>query len=372
MPFSPSVPMLLWAGFLLGCAFGVAARIGRFCLQRGLREAAAGGPVPALRAFALALAVALMASQALAWSGLVALDGAQVARARFSWVAVLAGGLLFGAGMALARACGARSLVLLAGGNLRALVTLLCLGLAAQATLTGVLAPVRQWLQGWGEVALAHATLPSQLRAWGLSEALAAMLGVALPALALLVWALRPGGGVKGVSHAMPLLCAAIIGALVAAAWWVTAHLGDPFEPVPLTSLSFVGPVAEGLLFLQLAVGRDASLGPAIVAGTLAGACVAALCMRTARWEGFDHPAQLASSACGGLLMGLGGVLAVGCTIGQGLAGLSTLAFAGVPACIGIVAGAWAVLRLQNLFTPSSSGSRSTTRRASPCNAATS
>lgn len=375
MPFSPSVPTLLWAGFLLGCAFGAAARAGRFCLQRGLREAAAGGPAPALRAFALALAVALVVSQALAWSGLVALDSAQVARARFSWVAVLVGGVLFGAGMALARACGARSLVLLAGGNLRALVTLLCLGLAAQATLTGVLAPVRQWLQGWGGLTLAHATLPQQLRAWGLSDAAAWMAGAALPALALLAWALRPGRGDDedpGVSNAVPLLCAAIIGALVAAAWWVTAHLGDPFEPVPLTSLSFVGPVAEGLLFLQLAVGRAASLGPAIVAGTLAGAFAVAQFTRTARWEGFDTPGQLAASAGGGLLMGLGGVLAVGCTIGQGLAGLSALAFASVPACIGIVAGAWAVLYFQNLFTPSSPGSRSTTRRAPPCNAATS
>jgi len=369
MPFTPSVPMLLWAGFLLGCAFGVAARIGRFCLQRGLRESVAGGPAPALRAFALALAVALVVSQALAWSGLVALDGAQVARARFSWVAVLVGGVLFGAGMALARACGARSLVLLAGGNLRALVTLLCLGLAAQATLTGVLGPVRQWLQGWGAVTLAHATLPQQLRTWGLSDAAATMGCAVLPALALLVYALRPVPGDRASSNAVPLLCAGVIGALVAVAWVVTAHLGDPFEPVPLTSLSFVGPVAEGLLFLQLAVGRDASLGPAIVAGTLAGAFVAALLTRTARWEGFDHPRQLAASACGGLLMGLGGVLAVGCTIGQGLAGLSTLAFASVPACIGIVAGAWAVLRLEDSFP--SSVSRSP-RSAPPCNAATS
>lgn len=370
MPFSPSVPALLWAGFALGCAFGAAARIGRFCLLRGLRESAAGGPAPALRAFALALAVALLASQALAWTGLVPLDTAQVARPRFSWVTVLIGGALFGAGMALARGCGARSLVLLAGGNLRALVALLCLGLAAQATLTGVLAPVRQWLQGWGAVALPHATLPQQLRAWGLPEAAATLGCAALLALALLVYVLRRPAqlGGESPSNRVPLLCAGVIGALVAAGWAVTAHLGDPFEPVPLTSLSFVGPVAEGLLFLQLSVGRDASLGPAIVAGTLVGAFAAAQITRTARWEGFDSPAQLAASAGGGLLMGLGGVLAVGCTIGQGLAGLAALAFASIPACIGIVAGAWGMLRLQDFVL--SSGSHS--QRRAPCNAATS
>ena len=339
---------LLWAGFLLGCAFGVAARLGRFCLVRGLRESLAGPQAPALRAFALALAVALMASQALAWAGLIDLGAAQVVRARFSVPGVFIGGLLFGVGMALARQCGARALVLLAGGNLRALVVLLCLGLAAQATLTGVLAPVRQWLQGWGTVSLAHGALPHWLVALGLPTGVAMLGAAAVPALALLVYALRHRRG-----NGLALLCAAAIGALVAVGWWMTAQVGvDPFEPVPLTSLSFIGPVAEGLLYLQLAVGRAASLGPAIVAGTLAGAFAAALATRSARWEGFDSPARLAASAGGGLLMGFGGVLAVGCSIGQGLSGLSTLAFASLPAGTGIVAGALITLRLQDNHHP--------------------
>lgn len=345
---------LLWAGFLLGCAFGAAARLGRFCLVRGLRERLADRQAPALRAFALALAVALLASQALAWAGLADLGTAQVVRARFSLPGVFVGGLLFGAGMALARSCGARALVLLAGGNLRALVALLCLGLAAQATLTGVLAPLRQWLQGWGTVSLEHAALPQWLAAQGLPPGAATLGAAALPALALLAYALR---GARG--NGLALACAAVIGALAAAGWWITARVGvDPFEPQPLTSLSFIGPVAEGLLYLQLAVGRAASLGPAIVAGTLAGAFTAALLTRSARWEGFDSPARLAASASGGLLMGLGGVLAVGCTIGQGLSGLSTLAFASLPACAGIVAGALLVLSFSH---PSTQGDRHAT-----------
>ncbi len=344
---------LLWAGFLLGCAFGIAARLGRFCLLRGLRQwaiatARENGGAPALQAFALALAVALLASQALAWAGLVDLGQAQVVRASFSLPGVLLGGLLFGCGMALARNCGARALVLLAGGNLRALVALLCLGLAAQATLTGVLAPVRQWLQGWGTTALEHATLAQQLQATGLSPLAALALAAGLPALLLLAYALwRPALR----QSAVQLWAAIAIGALVAAGWWVTAHVGvDPFEPTPITSLSFIGPVAEGLLFLQLAVGRSASVGPAIVAGTLAGAFAAALLTRSLRWEGFEQPGRLAASALGGLLMGLGGVLAVGCSIGQGLSGLSTLAISSLPAAIGIAGGALLTLRLQAAF----------------------
>jgi uncharacterized membrane protein YedE/YeeE len=348
----PSAAALLWAGFLLGCLFGAAARAGRFCLQRGLREAVFGGGAPALRAFALALAVALLASQALSWSGEVALDGAQVARARFSWVAALVGGVLFGVGMALARACGARSLVLLAGGNLRALVTLLCLGLAAQATLTGVLAPARLWLQGLGVLELPSATLPQQLRAWGWSDLAATLGAAAVPAVLLLAYTLWPSRrrdflAGRAPSNAVPLLCAFVIGVAVAAGWWVTAHLADPFEPVPLTSLSFIGPVAEGLLYVQLASGRDASIGPAIVAGTLVGAAAVAWLGGGGRWEGFERPGQMVACALGGLAMGVGGVLAVGCTIGQGLSGLSTLAWASAPACLGIVAGAWPVMWLQ-------------------------
>lgn len=341
---------LIWAGFLLGCAFGVTARLGRFCLTRGLREYHSGTEAPALRAFALAMAVALVATQALAWRGMVDLGTAQVVRAQFSSGGVLFGGLLFGAGMTLARSCGARALVLLAGGNLRALVTLLCLGLAAQATLTGVLAPARQWMQSWATVRLPHATLSQWMQASGVPNG-GASLGLALLiSLPLLLYALRrPARRGNGVA----LMCAAAIGLLVATGWWITATINaDAFEPVPLTSLSFIGPVAEGLLYLQLAVGRELSLGPAIVAGTLTGSFAAALLSRSARWEGFDSPGRLAASAFGGCMMGFGGVLAVGCSVGQGLSGFSTLAFASLPACIGIAAGALLTLKLQSTFLP--------------------
>ncbi|QNP49612.1 YeeE/YedE family protein [Diaphorobacter aerolatus] len=341
---------LLWAGFLIGCVFGVAARLGRFCLLRGLRQTLAldgeqRSGAPALQAFALALATALLMSQLLAERGQIDLTTAQVVRSSFSWFGALIGGLLFGGGMALARSCGARSLVLLAGGNLRSLVTLLCLGAAAQASLTGVLVPARQWVQGFGKLSLEHATLPARLLANGFSATATLALATGLPVLALLFYALR-----KPELRRSPVqwIAALVIGALVAAGWWITAYFNfESFEPVPLTSLSFVGPVAEGQLYLQLAVGRAFSLGPAMVAGTLVGAFVAALLSRTARLEGFDGASRMLASATGGLLMGFGGVLAVGCSIGQGLTGLSTLAFASFPAVAGIVIGALATLALQ-------------------------
>jgi uncharacterized membrane protein YedE/YeeE len=138
--------------FLLGMAFGVAARLGRFCLLRGLRQQmgldteVAAGQAPALQAFALALAVALLASQGLQALGMLDLGQAAIARPSFSMAGVLIGGLLFGIGMVLARACGALSGA--AGGRQSALlVTLVFLALGAQLAMTGVLTPLRLWLQ---------------------------------------------------------------------------------------------------------------------------------------------------------------------------------------------------------------------------------
>lgn len=337
---------LLWAGLLLGCGFGVAARLGHFCLLRGLRQVhSGGGDAPALRAYALALAVAIVASQSLASMQHIDLARAQIVRTAFGVPGVLLGGTLFGFGMVMAQSCGARALVLLAGGNLRALVVLASLGLAAQATLTGVLAPLRQGLQGIGQVNLDAATLPAQLQAAGMNDGLAVLVAALPPVAVLLGFALR-----KGVLRRMPrdALAAVVVGLLVALGWWITSHVDvDPFDPAALTSLSFIAPVAETFLYLQVAVGREMSLGPVVVFGVLVGAFAVALANGSLHLEGFDSPQRLWAAIAGGCLMGFGGVLAVGCSIGQGLSGLSTLAFASVPACSGIVLGTFIGLKAE-------------------------
>lgn len=342
--------MLLWSMFFLGLAFGVFARLGKFCLLRGIRQSMgldtqeARGTAPALQAFALALAVALLASQGLQLAGIVDLGNAQIVRPSFSILGVLIGGAVFGVGMVLANACGARSLVLLGGGNLRSLVTVVFLALGAQATLTGVLVPVRQWFQGLAPTTLQSGTVTQALEAAGWSASASFALLAALPALLLAAYALwRPALRQSPAQW----ISAIAIGALVAAGWWITATVEvDPFEPAKLTSLSFIAPIAESLLYWQVAVGREFAPSAAMVLGVVAGAFCVALITRKAQWEGFDSPARLGKSAIGGLLMGFGGVLAVGCSIGQGLTGLSTLAWATFPAVAGIVLGTLTALWL--------------------------
>lgn len=333
--------MTLWAGLAIGLAFGIVARGTAFCLLSGLRGWWVTGERARIRAFGLALAVAILASQALDLAGLVDLRASLYARSAFAPALILLGGALFGYGMVLANGCGARALVLLAGGNLRSFVVLACLGVAAYATLSGVIAPLRLAAAARGAVA-SPPDLAAALAAWGVGEAaarlwLAALLAVPLAALALAGAARRDAG---------PLAGGAVVGLLVAAGWAATGVLGaDDFEPAPLASLTFVAPVGETIQYAMLATGMRPSFGVAVVAGVFLGALVAALASGTARLEGFSSPRAMLRAMAGGALMGAGGALALGCSVGQGLTGLSTLAPASIVAAAGILAGAWAGLR---------------------------
>ena len=342
--------MLLWYSFFFGAVFGVFARWGRFCLLRGIRQRMGldaqepPGSAPALQAFALAVGVALLASQGLHMAGVIDLGQAQIVRPGFSFAGVLIGGAIFGLGMVLANACGARSLVLMAGGNLRALITVVFLALGAQASSTGVLVPLRQWLQGLAPTTTEHATMHQHLLAQGLSPLLIYALLAVVPALLLIAYALSQPALRRSPAQ---WISALVVGALVAVGWWIAAHVEvDPFEPAKLTSLSFISPISETLLYTQLAVGREFAAACAMVLGVLVGAGLTAVLTGTARWEGFDSPAHLARSALGGWLMGFGGLLAAGCSIGQGLTGITTLAWATVPAVLGIGLGTWLALKL--------------------------
>jgi len=324
--------LVAWSGLVIGLAFGATAQATGFCLMRGLANAWARGDTLKLRAFALAMAVALLGSQALVATGVLSLGGALYLPPNASWLAVPLGGALFGYGMVLANGCGARSLVLLGGGNLRSFVVLVCLGLAAAMTLSGLLAPLRVWLEGATTLALPARDLPGLL---GLPAWLAALvLGGALTAWALSSRDFRasPREWLGGLA----------IGALVPAGWLATGVLGfDDFEPVRLATLTFIAPIGDSLQYAMLSTGSRLGFGVSVVAGVLAGALVMALARRDFRWQGFSGPGHMGRSMAGGSLMGIGGVLALGCSIGQGLSGFSTLALPTFAALAGILLGAW-------------------------------
>ena len=335
------------AGFVIGLLFGASVQRTGFCLTRALHGAWLSGDLLKLRAFALAAAVALIGSQLLHAAGVVDLGRSLYFTPGLPWLALLLGGLLFGYGMVMANACGARSLVLLGAGNLRAFVVLVCLGMSAYWTLSGILAPARLWLGEMGTLALsatlAREGLPGLLSAIGLPVGVARWLLVAALALPLLWFSLASAS-----FRASPRDVAGglLVGLLIPAGWLATGWLGaDDFEPVPPASLTFVAPVGAALQYLMLYTGTTLVFGVAVVGGVLAGALAAALASSSFRLEGFDSPARMLRSMAGGVLMGTGGVLALGCSIGQGLTGLSTLSPGTALALPAIVLGASVALR---------------------------
>jgi uncharacterized membrane protein YedE/YeeE len=311
-------------GMLVGAAFGALAFLTRFCLRRSL-VGPAEERAPARGVWALALAVALIGTQAAIALGWIGFDEHRFFAASLPVLLLVAGGLLFGVGAVLARGCITRLTVLTGGGNLRALTGLLVFAVAAHATLQGVLAPLRTTLAtpsiDLGAVSLGD--LPGGPWVW--TAALAA---------AALVVAIRSGAG------RWTLLGAAALGALVPVAWVGTGLvLFDEFDPIPLEGLSFTAPWADTLFFAIASSLREPGFGVGLVGGVLAGSLAAALLSRRFVWEGFESPAQMGRSLSGAALMGVGGVMAGGCTVGAGLSGIPTLSLAAILAFASIVAG---------------------------------
>lgn len=312
-------------GLALGLLFGVFAQVSRFCLRRAL-DGDTAERKPAAGVWMAALGVAVLAVAGLGAAGLVDLTGHRWLSPDLPLLAIVLGGLAFGAGMVLTRGCMSRLTVLGASGNLRALTVIVIFAIVAHAMMKGVLSPLREAL---GAVTLASpiATL-GELPGGPLFWALA----LALP---LIGFALRSGAGWGNLG------LGAGIGLIAAAAWSATSVLFlDAFDPQPAQSLAFTLPWTETLFWIIASSAVPANFGLGLMAGVIAGACASALLRKEARLEGFDHPGQMLRYGAGGVLMAVGGVLAGGCTLGAGLAGGATLSVAALLALGSIIAGA--------------------------------
>jgi hypothetical protein len=351
---------VLWLAFALALAFGAIAQGTQFCTMGAVADVVGFGDWSRMRMWALALGTAIVGFNAMAGLGWIDAGKSIYAAPRLVWLGHALGGLMFGFGMVLASGCGSKALVRLGGGNLKSLVVVIVLGIAALATLRGVTAVWRVALIEPFAMTLATGQdLPSLLaHASGVGRpALALWAGAALGGLALF-WALaRPEGRKADV-----LLGGIGIGAVIVAAWWASGRLGHLAEhPQTLEeaflatnsqrmeSLSFVAPIAYTIDWLILFSDKSKvlTLGIVTTLGVVAGSAAVALATRTFRWEGFAGVEDTANHVAGALLMGVGGVMALGCTIGQGLSGLSTLSLGSAIAVAGIVAGAVLALRWQ-------------------------
>jgi uncharacterized membrane protein YedE/YeeE len=333
----------LWAGLAIGVAFGVTVQRTGFCLTAGFRGLWITDDRRKISSYALAVAVAVVATQTLEAFGLLDLSRSIYLSAPLSWLVIPLGGTIFGYGMITANACGSRSLVLLAQGNLRSFVVLLCLGISAYATLSGIIAPLRIAIAA--PTTIGFGTLPSIPRhlEFALGANLARLLPAALLAAMLAIFAFSNG---QFRNSPRDILGGVIVGLLIAAGWLATGYLGaDDFEPGPVASLTFIQPVGETIQYVMLATGARVSFGIAVVCGVLIGALAAATATQSFNVRGFSRPGQMLRYMTGGTLMGIGGAMALGCSIGQGLTGLSTLAFGSFLAAAGIFVGSLLALR---------------------------
>src|SRR4051812_21901072 len=354
-PLVPTpVNIAVYSGLLIGLAYGAVGLLSGFCLLSSLRGWWASGDSRLIRSYALALGTAIAAAQLLAASGLVDLGKSIYLQPSFSAPLMLLGGMLFGYGMVLSNGCGSRALVLLGRGNLRSLVVVLVLGIAAQMTLKGLIAPTRVAVLQWTQIAPSVISLPALLAKFGLSETVARMLAASAISGALIIFAFAHAPFLRSRGQ---IAAGVAVGLLVAAGWFATGYLGaDDFNPTPVTSLTFIAPVADTIQYVMLSTGLTLNFGITLVAGVVLGSLVTALATGRFHWEGYSSPRHMLRSIGGAALMGSGGAMAYGCSIGQGLTGLSPLALASFVAVGGILlgpaAGLRGVLRVRSLVGP--------------------
>ena len=346
MPEVPVSLLMAISGFAIGGAFGATARLAEFCTLGAIADAFLGADRRRLRSWLLAIAVATLLSQAMDAAGWIDLRQSVYLTSDFPWLGAAFGGLCFGFGMALVGTCGYGALVRLGGGDLRYLVVAVVLGVAAHMTLGGLFGVFRVSViettnldlaarsQGLVDLAAEATALSASDLRWPL---------VAAIVLGPLLYCCADRGFLRSSAA---LLGGGLMGLLVAAAWFATGVLGaDDFDPAPLRSLTFVTPVGDALLYLMTFTGSTLDFGIGSVAGVVAGAFLANLAKGTLRLEGFDGRREMVRHLGGAILMGFGGVTALGCTVGQGITAISTLALSGPLALAAIFLGAYLGLR---------------------------
>lgn len=324
-------------GLVLGFLFGLLLQRTGFCAMGAVSDWQTFGDTRRLRAWLLAGAAAIAGAAMLDAAGVVDLAKTMYLAPRLNWSGHAIGGVMFGIGMVLAGGCVSRTLVRAGGGDLRALLVLLLVGLFSSIALSGVLGPTRVALEAATAIAL---DTPTQGLPDFIGLPISRVYVALISALLIAVWCLTSAKFRASPAH---ILSGLGVGLSVTAGWALTGLSFDEMSARPLNpaSLTFVKPTSDTLDWL----GRSTALGlpgfsPASVLGTFAGALAGALASGRFRLATFHDLGDTLRAICGAVLMGIGGVLALGCSIGQGVTGLSTLAVGSLLTLGAIITGA--------------------------------
>ncbi len=359
--FDSLVATILVAVFLLAAFLGAVMRETRFCTMGAVSDVVYVGDWMRMRQWALAIGVAMCGFSVLAYVKWVNPAEIVFAMQQIQWLSAIVGGLMFGIGMVLGSGCGARNLTRVGGGSLKSLVVLIVMAVSAFATLKGITSvPRARWFDSVNIATPMIAFVPEWLAAkgWGAVADVRLWLGCGLGAV-LLLWGF---GAPRQHRDWNVLIGGLLVGACVVAAWAISGHWGEVQEhPQTLEHMyaatytgrieafSFVAPVAhvlDWLLFFS-DTSKVLTWGAVAVFGVIFGALLQSLWRREFRWQGFADTADLSRHLIGATLMGIGGVMAMGCTVGQGISAISALQIASFVAIAAIVLGAVIALRAQ-------------------------
>jgi uncharacterized membrane protein YedE/YeeE len=331
------------AGLILGTAFGALTHRTNFCAMGAVADIVSFGDYGRFRAWLLAIAVAVLGAQTLHALEMIDLGESIYLGASLNWFGAILGGTVFGFGMVLASGCPGRNLVRVGGGDLKAVVVLLFIGLFGYMTLRGLTAPLRLMITSETSYDLTLAGIESQqigalvAGMTGIQESLARVGSAGLVAVLLILFCFANPAFRRSPAH---IASGIGLGLIVTAGWWATGVLGaDDFDPAALASLTFIAPAGDSLQYLMTFTGATIDFGIGSVGGAILGAFLSSLLAGSVRVTSFYDTGDTLRHMAGGALMGFGGVLAFGCTIGQGITGMSTLGLGSILAFLSITFG---------------------------------
>ncbi|MEM1375233.1 MAG: YeeE/YedE family protein [Pseudomonadota bacterium] len=330
-------------GLLGGLCLGLAARLGRFCTLGSIEDFLYSSDDRRLRMWGVAIGVAMIGVYASHGWGLIDITASAYLAVKWVLLSSVIGGLLFGYGMAICGNCGYGALARLGGGDLRSFVIVLVMALAGYAALSGPLASLRVWVFPVEDAAAPQGIPFLASAALGLS---ASAIGILAGAAVLLVSLASR----SFLSSPVQIFWGAVVGMAVLSGWlgtWWVAETG--FDAEPFETHSFVAPVGDTLFWLMTASGNSLSFSVGSVVGVLAGAFIGSLFKGHFRWEACEDPRELRRQITGAAIMGVGAILALGCSVGQGISAFSTLSYSAPFVFLSIFAGA--ALGLRQLIT---------------------
>lgn len=328
-------------GLFGGVLLGLAARVGRFCTLGAIEDLLYGGSSTRMRMWILAIATAILGSFSLIGLGLLDLGESFYFSIRWMPLATVIGGLMFGYGMALAGNCGFGAIARLGGGDLRSFVIVLVMGVSAYVVLAGPLAPLRNWL--FPQIEVTNTVPP------GIAHYLADIMGISAVPVGLSIGTLMLIGALWSVelrADISAIFWSVVVGLAVVSGWagsqWIATN---GFDGLNVVSHSFSAPVGETILYAMNGSVRPLSFAVGSVAGVWIGAFAGSMIKGHFRWEACEDPRELRRQILGAIIMGAGAILAIGCTVGQGITAFSLLAISAPVTFLSIFAGAAIGLR---------------------------